>query len=305
MRWSGRGRRRVSAGVGCRAVCGVRCAGVGDRSSERRKWPAPRQPRPPLRLTIVAVAGTPLVRGSVVRHARVQDRGAGVGRRRQVRPHRPVRAGHLRRKVRPHHRGLLQEAGGSRRAAVHARDPRHRRHRTVHRHEGSLHEERARVRARLFDNRSVHLQRSARPPRADPPRQGHRRRSHGARRQQVRPGGRAGRRQGAGRCPRARLQLRLHGDVGEGEGQRQRHVLRPRAPDQQEVAREEAEAEKEARLRAALSTDALRTIVSNERLTLLPRCKSCIISPPPSRTARGSASTQLPFFKRPVRVRVS
>ena len=60
------------------------------------------------------------------------------------------------------------------------------------------------------------------PPGADPPREGHGRRADGAGGEQVRPGGREGGGQGSGPQPRQAVQqLRLHGDLRQGQDRSQ------------------------------------------------------------------------------------
>lgn len=118
---------------------------------------------------------------------------------------------------------------------MHAGDPGHGGHGAVHGDARPVHEERAGLRAGVLHHGAVHVQRPAGPARADPAGEGQGRRAHGAGGQQVRPGGRARGRQAAGRQPRQPLQLRVHGDLRQGQDQCQRGVLRPSATDQQKV----------------------------------------------------------------------
>lgn len=115
---------------------------------------------------------------------------------------------------------------------MYARDPGHGGHGAVHGDEGFVYEKWARVRVSVLDHGTVDVQRPAGPTRADPAGEGQGRRAHGTRGQQVRPGGGTRGGQGAGRQPGAPLQLRLHGDLREGQNQRQRRVLRSSATDQ-------------------------------------------------------------------------
>ena len=99
---------------------------------------------------------------------------------------------------------------------------------TIHRHEGLVHEERSGLRPGVQHHRPVHLQRPAGPARADPPCEGHGGRAHGAGGQQVRPGGREGGRQGPGpQHGQAVQQLRLHGDLSQGQNWGQRREYSP------------------------------------------------------------------------------
>lgn len=108
---------------------------------------------------------------------------------------------------------------------MHARNPGHGGHGAVHGDEGSVHEERARIRISIFNHGTVHVQRPARPPGANPASEGQGRRAHGAGGQQDGPGGGARRGQGTGRQPRAPLQLCFHGDLRESQNTRERCVL--------------------------------------------------------------------------------
>ena len=124
---------------------------------------------------------------------------------------------------------------------MHARNTRHGRHRAIHGHARLIHEKRPRLRARLLDQLAGHIQRPARAARPDPARQRLARRAHGASGQQVRLGGRASRVQRPGPNARPTVQLHVHGGLRQAQGQRARHLLRSRSPDQQEDTREQKE----------------------------------------------------------------
>lgn len=88
---------------------------------------------------------------------------------------------------------------------------------TIHGDAGPVHEERPRLRPGLLDNGPVDVQRPARPAGADTAGKGHGRRADGPRRQQMRPRGREGRRQGPGQQSCPAVQLRVHGDIGQSK----------------------------------------------------------------------------------------
>ena len=121
---------------------------------------------------------------------------------------------------------------------MHARNSRHSRHRAIHGHARSVHEERPGIRARLLNQLASHIQRSARATRPDPASQRLARRADGARGQQVRFRGRASRVQRPRPNARSTVQLHVHGGLGQAQGQRARHLLRSRSTDKQENTRE-------------------------------------------------------------------
>lgn len=115
---------------------------------------------------------------------------------------------------------------------MYARDPGHCGHGAVHGNEGFVYEKRARIRVSVLDHGTVDVQRPAGSTGANPAGERQGRRTYGTRGQQVRPGGGTRGRQGAGRQLGTPLQLRLHGDLREGQNQRQRRILRSSATDQ-------------------------------------------------------------------------